>query len=227
MKRYQAIFFDFDGVLADSMDVKTTAFAKLFEEHGPDVQQKVVDHHRRHGGMSRYDKFVHYYSEFLGRRLDQAGLDELCQRFSSLVVDEVIAAPEIPGVSRFLEKWSGEVPCFVVSATPTEEVRLIVRGRGIQRFFTDVLGSPASKADNLRSLLGKHELMARECLFLGDAEGDYRAAMDCGVDFIGIKSKDNPHLAEKYPDVMWVSDFLELLDDPRASKTPSQAGSPK
>ncbi len=30
--RYDVLFFDFDGVLADSVEVKTNAFAKMFEE---------------------------------------------------------------------------------------------------------------------------------------------------------------------------------------------------
>ena len=59
---YKAYFFDFDGVLADSVEVKTLAFAKLFEEFGAGIQEKVVAHHRNHGGMSRYDKFRHYYN---------------------------------------------------------------------------------------------------------------------------------------------------------------------
>jgi len=42
---YKALFFDFDGVLADSVEVKTDAFSKLFEKFGPEIQAKVVEHH--------------------------------------------------------------------------------------------------------------------------------------------------------------------------------------
>ncbi|MEE9509964.1 MAG: HAD hydrolase-like protein [Candidatus Bathyarchaeia archaeon] len=54
--KYQAFFFDFDGVLADSVEVKTRAFAKLFESYGPEIQARVVEHHRKNGGMTRKDK---------------------------------------------------------------------------------------------------------------------------------------------------------------------------
>ena len=47
-----AIIFDFDGVLVESVDVKTNAFAMLYAEHGPDVVKRVVAYHQEHGGIS-------------------------------------------------------------------------------------------------------------------------------------------------------------------------------
>ncbi len=41
----RAIAFDFDGVLVESVDVKTRAYAYLFKEYGQDVVSKVVDYH--------------------------------------------------------------------------------------------------------------------------------------------------------------------------------------
>ncbi len=46
MNEIKAIFFDFDGVLADSVEIKTLAFAKLFEQYGKEVVNIVVEHHR-------------------------------------------------------------------------------------------------------------------------------------------------------------------------------------
>ena len=46
----QAVFFDFDGVLADSVEVKTRAFYRLYEGHGPEVAAQVAAHHRANGG---------------------------------------------------------------------------------------------------------------------------------------------------------------------------------
>ena len=42
---FQAILFDFDGVLCECTDVKTEAFAKLFESFGEEVVKKVMNHH--------------------------------------------------------------------------------------------------------------------------------------------------------------------------------------
>ena len=39
----KAIIFDFDGVILDSVNVKTKAFELLYEEYGPEIQKKVVE----------------------------------------------------------------------------------------------------------------------------------------------------------------------------------------
>ena len=57
MSRFDALILDFDGVVLQSVDVKTRAFTELYAEHGPEVVAKVVAHHLVHGGVSRYEKF--------------------------------------------------------------------------------------------------------------------------------------------------------------------------
>ena len=53
--------FDFDGVLADSVNIKTLAFYELYKEYGGSISSKVVEHHEANGGMSRFDKFKYYH----------------------------------------------------------------------------------------------------------------------------------------------------------------------
>ena len=103
--RYKALFFDFDGVLADSVKVKTEAFAKLFEE---------------------------------------------------------------------------------------------------------ILGSGRTKTENLGYLLSTYAISPETGLFFGDAASDYRAAMNCGVDFLGILPGPDAPLLKTAPDIEWVHDFTEV-----------------
>ena len=207
---YKAFLFDFDGVLADSIEVKTSAFAKLFEHYGPAIVAKVVEHHRNNGGMTRVDKFHHYYQEFLGKQLDEAELQQLCNDFSRLVVDEVVSAPEILGAEDFLKKWHNSVKCFMVSATPDDEIKEIVKRRGIDIYFHEILGSSCSKSDNVNYLLNKYGFAPEQCLFFGDAESDYRAATASGVNFIGILPNEDAPLLQVAPEVKWAPDFVGM-----------------
>lgn len=207
MQPWQALFFDFDGVLVDSVEVKTRAFGRLFEPYGPGIAYRVIEHHRRHSGVSRFDKFRHYYEAFLGEPLSDEGLSELCRRFARMVVDEVVAAPEIPGAVAFLKKWHGRVRCFVVSATPQEEIREIVRRRGWEGYFVEATGSPAPKSENLLRLLRSYSLQPERCLFFGDAESDYLAARSCRVPFLGVLPGNDAPLLRAAPQVSWIADF--------------------
>lgn len=209
--KYSAFFFDFDGVLADSVEVKTRAFSKLFESFGPEIQHMVVDHHRRNGGMTRRDKFRHYYSTFLQKPLGEEALEKLCRQFSSLVVDEVVAAPEIFGAKEFLKKWGELLPCFVVSATPDDEISVIVERRRLKRYFREVCGSSRSKQANVEILIKRYNLQPVKCLFFGDAESDYQAATVCKVNFIGILPGPDAPLLEVAPKIRWSQDFVELV----------------
>ena len=208
--QYQAFFFDFDGVLADSVEVKTEAFAKLYEPYGPEVVAQVIDHHRRHGGMTRTDKFHYYHRNYLGRDLIDEEMAELCREFSKLVVDKVVGAQEIRGAEEFLRKWSSQLPCFVISATPQEEIRQIVGRRAMSGYFKEVLGAPASKKDNLQRLLSQFHLNPSKCCFFGDAESDYRAAHACGVEFIGIANDAKSPLIRALPEITYTKDFTDV-----------------
>jgi len=208
--RYEALFFDFDGVLADSVEVKTEAFGKLYEPYGPEVVAQVIDHHRRHGGMTRTDKFFHYHRNYLGRTLSDKEMAKLCREFSELVVDKVVGAREIRGAGEFLRKWCSQLPCFVISATPQEEIRQIVRRRDMVGYFKEVLGAPASKKDNLQRLLNRFHLNPSRCCLFGDAESDYRAAHACGVEFIGIVNDADSPLIRALPEIRYTRDFTDV-----------------
>lgn len=43
-------FFDFDGVILDSTQVKTDAFRKMFENCDNEKREKMLQYHMIHGG---------------------------------------------------------------------------------------------------------------------------------------------------------------------------------
>ena len=180
-----AIFFDFDGVLAESLDIKVRAFTELYKEHGPEILARVLAHHRAHGGVSRIQKIRHCHREMLGIRLEPEKLMTLGRRFSSLVVDAVVESAWVEGARELLDGLVGRLPLFVVSGTPEPELHDIVARRGMNDYFVAVRGSPPDKITVIRELLDAHDLPADRVLFVGDAMTDYDAAHVTGLRFIG------------------------------------------
>ena len=184
--RFDAIVFDFDGVLAESVDVKTRAFASLYEPYGADVVKQVVAWHLAHGGVSRYEKFRHFHQAFLGRTLAPAEEAELGERFSALVEEAVIAAAWVPGAREFLEDWHARLPLYVASGTPEAELVRIIERRGMTRYFAGVAGAPRKKGAILRDFLGRSGVPPVRMLMVGDAMTDFDGAAESGVPFLGI-----------------------------------------
>lgn len=188
----RAIIFDFDGVVLDSVDIKTKAFARLFEADGPEIVAQVVVYHLAQCGISRFRKFGHIYEHILHRPMPDGESERLGQRFSDLVFDEVVKAAWIPGALEFLRDHHTRYRCFVASGTPEDELRRIVELRTLTSYFAGVFGTPATKEEITRRILAEHALAPTEVVFIGDAMTDYQAAQECGVDFIGISSDEKP-----------------------------------
>ena len=138
MNKIKAIIFDFDGVICDSVNIKTEAFVELY---------------------SNYEKSISY------------------------------AVKNIKGIIEFISNNSN-IPKFICTGTPENEIKDIVQQRNIYSYFTDVFGSPKSKEQIINNILVKWKLNPNEVLFFGDAITDLNASLKCKLNFIGIKNSD-------------------------------------
>ncbi len=181
----KAIIFDFDGVLVESVDVKTRAFARMFEDRGVEIVRQVTDFHLKNGGLSRVHKFKYYYKEILKCSLSEKKLEELCNTFSRLVVDEVINSPYVDGAKEFLDSVHSKIDLYVASGTPEEELREIVRCRGMDMYFKGIYGSPEQKGNIAKMVLQQNGYITNEVVFIGDSITDLKGAQDSGLRFIG------------------------------------------
>ena len=206
---YQAILFDFDGVLAESMNVKTEAFATLFEEFGKEVVEKVVKHHVKHGGISRYKKMRYYYEKYLNKPLSDKKLNDLAKQFSDLVVEKVIESDWVKGVKDFLEKYYQIIDLYVVSGTPQEELELIVKRRNMEKYFKGVYGSPEVKPTIIRRIISERKYDPDKIIYIGDSMSDYNGAKETEALFLGRVPKNSE---SPFPEnTLIFSDFYEVL----------------
>jgi phosphoglycolate phosphatase-like HAD superfamily hydrolase len=185
--RYDAVFFDFDGVILESSDIKLEAFRALYREYGSEVAEAACAHHKALGGMSRRKKIRHCHARLLGITLSKPELDWLARRFSGLVEDAMVACAWVPGAEALLDRVRNRdcLAMFVVSAAPESELRSVVERRGLGRYFLAVRGAPTEKVSIIRALLDEHDVLPSRALFVGDATGDRDAAGATGLAFVG------------------------------------------
>jgi beta-phosphoglucomutase-like phosphatase (HAD superfamily) len=138
------IILDFDGVILESVSVKTEAFRTLFS-FTPQHEDEIIQYHKENGGMSRYDKFRFIYKNILKEDLTQKKFEELSEKFAAIVLKEVMKAPLVPGAQEFLETYHSKIPIYVVSATPEDELCQIIQKRGLAHYFRRMFGAPRKK----------------------------------------------------------------------------------
>jgi len=161
--------------------------------------------------MTRRDKFRHYYEFFLGKTIQEQELNQLCIAFANIVFEKVLATPAISGAEELLAKCRNRAPCFVISGTPVDELREIVRQRGWSKYFKEVCGAPVTKAEHLQMLLGKYALDPANCIFFGDAVSDYEAAVESQIPFIGILPDPEAPLLKAVPNIRWFRNFRDFV----------------
>jgi HAD superfamily hydrolase (TIGR01549 family) len=184
---WQAVFFDFDGVIVDSAPIKTAAFAAMFRPYGEAVEKAVVAYHLGHQGISRFDKFRYFYEHILHMPIDDHRLKELGSDFSRLVLEAAINAPYLPGAMETLaELQSLKIPAYIVSGTPDDEMKYIVQRRDLSLFFKGVYGTPRKKIEIVDLILRMEHYLPAKCLFMGDSLTDYDAARNHELCFLGI-----------------------------------------
>ena len=70
--------YDFDGVICDSVNIKT-AFSKMYEIYGNDIVNKVVNYH--HKIIFQFQKIEYFHKNFLNINLTINEIDELAMSF--------------------------------------------------------------------------------------------------------------------------------------------------
>lgn len=208
LDRYDVIFWDFDGVIKESVSVKTDAYVELFRHYGSDVCNQVKNHHLTNGGMSRFDK-IPLYLKWVGIEQNDEEVQNYCDKFSRIVKDKVIASAWVPGVQDFIHNNNKKYIFIMVSATPQDEIEEICKKLNLDCFFLKIYGSPASKSKSIKISMLQCEVDASSCIMIGDAQADIDAAQDNNIDFIFRRHQENLKLNIN-TNIQTIENFNEL-----------------
>ena len=192
------IFWDFDGVIKDSVNVKTEAFTSLFLPYGTEVVTRVKHHHESNGGVSRFEK-IPLYLTWAGEPATQVQTKEFCDRFSTLAMHLVIDSPWVAGVHEYLLGNCERQYFVLVTATPQDEIEKILAALDIEHCFREVYGAPTKKNSAIKAVLSIQGYAPAQALMIGDAETDLQAARANSVPFLLRRTPLNLSIQATYP----------------------------
>lgn len=205
------IVFDCDGIILESLDIKTKAFFRIGREISEEAAQGLTAYHRMHYGISRFKKFEWLYSTYLSRPITEEEKEALNVKFKHIAMEEIARCALVPGIQAVLDRWFGRVPMYVASGAPEEELQMILEKRGLAKYFVGIYGSPTVKTQLLRIIVQHAGVHPCTAVMVGDAATDQYAAEAVGTRFYGrgeyFKHSGHPW----HEDLTQLNEYLEEL----------------
>lgn len=174
----KAIVFDYDGVIVDSFPTVHKVYQIMCKKLGKKCPPTLAGFREQYGRSSREFMRKGSFTPAEIESADKVYLQEILKQ----------DAPFFPGIKKIVEKLSQDYLLFLLSASPQEDVELKLKSKGMEKYFTEIIGSrkngPIKKVPELKALLRKQNLMPEEVIMIGDRINDYEDAR--GAEIINI-----------------------------------------
>jgi phosphoglycolate phosphatase-like HAD superfamily hydrolase len=209
LKEKQVIIFDFDGVLVDSLNIKTNAFSELYKSHGISIQEKVIQYQNQNGGINRFDKFKYFHKHFLGKNLTESELNSLSIDFKNLVINKLKKIKINKSLMLILEFIRFKrIPMYCISASPIDELTEILKYKEMSCFFKKIYGGGASKEKNFSILSLEEDVSYSNMVYIGDSKIDLESSRNRKIDFIGY-GKEKPVWGRGQ---LWINNWKDIAN---------------
>lgn len=205
MTKITSIIFDFDGVILDSVGLKSKIFYEVFKAYGEDVAIKSVDYHENNGGISRYEKFKYINKNFINSELNDEDFNLIAKKFKSLIKSNIYKVPFIKGSYEFIKNNYKNYKFYISTSTPHVEILEILKNKNLLDYFVDIYGAPQKKVDQINEILRSSSNSKNSFIFIGDSNEDYEASLKNNIKFIGVKSRFT-----KFNNVILVDNLVNL-----------------
>jgi len=184
-----AILFDWDGTLADSLPLVTRATNEVLASHG----HPVLDAASIHDGMRfpTAERMAHH----IGRPYESvaAEAETLAAEFYETADRLGHTAVELfPGVADLLARCTMlGIPMALVTNNRASLIRSLVRHAGLEDAFVLIVGeedvqNPKPDPEGVRTALRALDARASRTIFVGDSITDAQAAARAGVVGVGV-----------------------------------------
>ena len=212
--KIKLVILDFDGVIVESNDIKDQVFQQIFSRY-PDHYDTLLNYHRTYVSLSRYAKFD-FLVQTIKANNGEDLKNELLADFSAITLELMKTVPFVKGAKIFLEEMYQQLPLYLASVTPIQDLEIILENLQLRHFFKDVYGCPPwNKPDAIKDILNKEKISSQETVLVGDSYGDQRAAKENKIHFIGRDSGlgfENPQPDMIIPDLTGLYSFLQKID---------------
>ncbi|RFM25586.1 HAD family hydrolase [Deminuibacter soli] len=189
LNNFTNILWDFDGVIMDSNPIRDVGFEQIFASFPKEQVDALMVFHRNNGGLSRFVKIRYFFEEILHKQVSEATVQEYADSFSTLMRELLLNKSLLIADSlHFIQQEAGNRQFHLVSASAQDELHYVSKALDIDSYFISIVGSPASKTDNVQQLLQQYGYHAGNTCLIGDSHNDAHAAAANHIPFFGYHS---------------------------------------
>jgi len=190
LQRYRVIFWDFDGVIMDSMPIRALGFVKTLADFPKSEVDRLLDFHNSNGGLSRYVKFRHFFEVIREEKVSDAQIMELANKFSEVMLSLLLNESLLINDSlSFIRQNYMNYIFHIVSGSDGNELRTICKELSLDKYFLTIEGSPTPKKQLVCDILRKGRYSQSECCLIGDSHNDAEAADVNRIVFYGYNNE--------------------------------------
>lgn len=183
------IIFDFDGVVLDSVPVKTEAFRKLFKPFPSYLVDQFIAYHELNGGISRYVKIKYFFEQLLNQTISETDINSYASKYSELTLLE-LTNPKyiIQETFELIVSCHKNKKLHIASGADQIDLKFICEKLNLTQYFKSIHGSPKPKYLIIEELLQHHQYALNSTCLIGDSINDFEAAKKNGILFFGYNN---------------------------------------
>ena len=154
LDKFNVIFWDFDGVIIDSNEIRTQGFIHIFKSFNKKDVLKLVDFHKKNGGLSRYFKINFFFKNILEINVSEVEILIYANNYKKYVLSNLMDTNFLIADSlNYIKQNYKKKDMHIVSASDENELNELCDFYDISKYFISLKGSPVSKTDNISSLI--------------------------------------------------------------------------
>jgi phosphoglycolate phosphatase len=201
--------FDFDGVLADSLDLYSEAVARCLERIGTPIVKTKEDY------LTLFDG--NFYESMAARGVDLAAFGQVAKEILPGI--DYGAIKPFAGLIPVLDALEKDHILTVISSNGYRTIRAMLDRFGFAPFFREIFGSDfrLSKKEKIDHAREKFGIAREKAVYIGDTAGDILEAREAGIRSVAVTWgwHNRERLLAARPDFV-VDTPAELLDVSRA-----------
>ena len=166
------IFFDYDGVMVDSLEAEAKYYVEACQELGVDVVKSAADMAHLSEG--------NFYDGMAARGVDRETLRKINEIYATVKSSNRFPIPAFPAMFDLLAEVSSRFPVYMITSNISATVENRLAECGITT-VKEVLGADkeTSKEKKLRTVMDKYP--GERTLFVGDTKGDMLETAAVGI----------------------------------------------